>query len=946
MELVPFSGIQVLDFEVDLSKLDKPRKRFGVNERVLYPLSYNDTSEGYSNEFSEPYSKIIEEFEEKWLPAPVFRFAGTAQGGYPIFDEGPSTWARMRAKIKTRNSKNEPEKVICQIALDTNIDMDDDPELSGETFYLMPSKSDVWAEKEFGFVASPAQMDWFLDSEVEIDGHWEASQEWVKEWITEVLKDHGLKGGQVEEMRVWAKYFTLIEIFKGANIPNFKLLDTLSNTNRYTPISTDFVLDLGNSRTCGILLEKPGDNQNLKIDSAIPFKIRDFENAEVYREGLMESRVELSQAYFGREELAKRSGRREAFVWPSPVRIGREAQSIQLRAKGTDTASGLSSAKRYLWDQNPVEREWRFSGLNSGALPLIATQTKKLLNEAGDLKLPGEPPAREIRFSRSSFMMFMIAELISHAFAQINNPQERGQRPNSSIPRRLSKIILTIPTATPSREQSILRKRASDALDYVWKILEIPENNRTYKKPELSIEWDEASCSQQVFLFNEILEIYSNQSQSYLNDFGKKRQIDGQLKHCLRVASVDIGGGTTDLMVTTYHCSEGNNVLLPIQEFREGFRIAGDEILFGLIKDAIIPSLANHLMKNGGTKADMALADFFQSVDDAKTNLKANFTNSLLVPSAIKILKQFENPEISSANIVLDNLNDYNDGAFVEQLDLIAQTANLQEWPSGGINVEVPKSLFHSCVDNVLLKVIENIGTALSNFDCDYVLLTGRPSKLAYVRSLFENHFIVSPDRLISLHEYSVGTWYPFREPLSGKIGDPKSTVVVGALLNSVSSFELTNYSFKSEKLKLKSTANFIGEMETTGQIKSSNIIVDNVNEQNKEEFVYEFTNAVHIGARQINDENWTTAPLYRLSVPSAGLEKFTLPLSVTLKRGSDAFDDDDLIPELVREAKKEELQIQEISDQQGRSAPGSLKLSFNTLGRVDNYWLETGLFL
>ena len=44
----------------------------------------------------------------------------------------------------------------------------------------------------------------------------------------------------------------------------------------------------------------------------------------------------------------------------------------------------------------------------------------------------------------------------------------------------------------------------------------------------------------------------------------------------------------------------------------------------------------------------------------------------------------------------------------------------------------------------------------------------------------------------------------------------------------------------------------------------------------------------VHFGARQINDENWTTSPLYRLSVPSGGLNH-ELPLTVTLRRVSDA---------------------------------------------------------
>jgi hypothetical protein len=180
---------------------------------------------------------------------------------------------------------------------------------------------------------------------------------------------------------------------------------------------------------------------------------------------------------------------------------------------------------------------------------------------------------------------------------------------------------------------------------------------------------------------------------------------------------------------------------------------------------------------------------------------------------------------------------------------------------------------------------------------------------------------------------------------MTGKIGDPKSTVVVGALLNSVARFELDNFSFKSERLKLRSTSNFIGELESTGQLKDEKVIVDNVNQTNEEEFTYEFTNPVHFGSRQISNENWSTSPLYRLSVPSAGLGQFSLPLTVTLRRDPDAFDDNNTTL-LNNESKKEELVIAEITDQDGRFAPrDTLKLSFNTLGRVDNYWLETGLF-
>ena len=77
------------------------------------------------------------------------------------FDEGPSTWSRMRAKIKDRNEKGEPTVVVFQLAFDTTIDLENDHRLSGEDYYLMPSLADVLAEKEFNFVSEASQMDWF-----------------------------------------------------------------------------------------------------------------------------------------------------------------------------------------------------------------------------------------------------------------------------------------------------------------------------------------------------------------------------------------------------------------------------------------------------------------------------------------------------------------------------------------------------------------------------------------------------------------------------------------------------------------------------------------------------------------------------------------------------------------------------------------------------------------
>ena len=60
----------------------------------------------------------------------------------------------------------------------------------------------------------------------------------------------------------------------------------------------------------------------------------------------------------------------------------------------------------------------------------------------------------------------------------------------------------------------------------------------------------------------------------------------------------------------------------------------------------------------------------------------------------------------------------------------------------------------------------------------------------------------------------------------------------------------------------------------------------------------------------------------------------------------SEPFYDDDTQTNKDLEAQKEEVEISEISDKEGRFAPKeTLRLNFNTLGKVDNYWLETGVF-
>ena len=83
-----------------------------------------------------------------------------------------------------------------------------------------------------------------------------------------------------------------------------------------------------------------------------------------------------------------------------------------------------------------------------------------------------------------------------------------------------------------------------------------------------------------------------------------------------------------------------------------------------------------------------------------------------------------------------------------------------------------------------ILGVIDTLNALGNVYECDVLLLTGRPSKIPGIRHLIERKSILSPRRIISLHKYCCSGWYPaFLADHNGIITDPKSAVVVGALI-------------------------------------------------------------------------------------------------------------------------------------------------------------------
>ena len=74
----------------------------------------------------------------------------------------------------------------------------------------------------------------------------------------------------------------------------------------------------------------------------------------------------------------------------------------------------------------------------------------------------------------------------------------------------------------------------------------------------------------------------------------------------------------------------------------------------------------------------------------------------------------------------------------------------------------------------------------------------------------------VTPDRIVPMHRYRVGSWYPFRDPMTNTIGDPKTTSAVGGLLCALSETQISNFKLYTSRFAMLSTARYIGEMDAS----------------------------------------------------------------------------------------------------------------------------------
>ena len=357
--------------------------------------------------YSMQAAKELKTWDGQWLPVPFLRTLEQCwPDGGKCFECGPSNWARARVMP----SSKDPNMLRVVIIFDTTVE----ERPAGEDRYHALSPQDVSAHGHFMLAHHVRDNSWFLN------------EAWVDQWLLELYtarnqgKRRGAAWGEEDPyvLKHLASYLTWLDIVRLA-VKDVAV--QVINPARDTPVDVDLILDIGNSRTTGILVETP-PQCSTDLNQSYVLRLRDLSQPDLEYADPFETRVEFVDATFGNDTLSRRSGRQTpAFAWPSAVRIGPEAARLATQAVCAEGTTRMSSPKRYLWDERPWQQTWRYntSGntepmvnrglfarqLNPQGTPLSCFDDP-LFRRSPSLKKQQPEPVFESLFTRSSLMMF------------------------------------------------------------------------------------------------------------------------------------------------------------------------------------------------------------------------------------------------------------------------------------------------------------------------------------------------------------------------------------------------------------------------------------------------------------------------------------------------------------------------------------------------------------
>ena len=547
------------------------------------------------------------------------------------------------------------------------------------------------------------------------------------------------------------------------------------------------VIDLGNTRTFALLLDdiyKPEIAGNM-VSCVQPLELASIMGPGGSRqqnqdEGVFDSLVILENST--QEKVSKIALSRNLcphrFARPlSFLRVGGEAGKLQraiLGLGGGTGLHGLSSPKRYFWDHDPESREWSAYARESRNFAIPASPLLELL-----LQDHGKSPQT---MPRSALLAGLAIELFEQAETQVNRPvpYDGNRRPG---PRRIRHVCITSPPAWSTSERNLYRAVLEKGLSTFC-------HDRKLPLPELYMDCEEASGALLAYIANEVGKFGGN-LMDWLKLMG--RQDKGQQK--LRIAVIDIGGGTSDLLIVDTNAMRSPNGAtdLKIQRcYQDGVLTAGDELIRAVTCRFVLPAIAKAIAENNektrGILFDYLLLD--QNVPDAILKQRRFWARQLWFPLTIDLLRHWlEGTTLSRDDWgkLPGEVQNFCDacgaGIAKKKLDPLVFQTNAETIFEKFSKIKPEKKELITLCQSVFSDTAWRFSAAVAAFDCDLVLLAGKTAEIEPVRDLFTREIPLPSRRLLSFGNYRLDRSWSRFSGNNGKLRDAKMATVMGAAI-------------------------------------------------------------------------------------------------------------------------------------------------------------------
>lgn len=902
--------------------------------------------------------KTLKHFKNKWIPLPFFKENTINKDIYY-----PTDWVRLYFDID-----DDYKKINFVLAIDTTL-AKDEKDKTGPQLNLNPE------ENVYRLQNNDVNISTFLFNTNQ-------STSWIESTIADLFY------GDNEELRYEqpikqyiANYILLIQWL--SNLTETPEIQIFTDQTKKIPV--DLVIDIGNSATCALLFENQNE-ENFTFDKVKKLTIQDYSNPQLEHNQPFPMNLIFCEANFGK--IKKEKYHNDKFTVPSFVRIGFEAENLINSSNlnlnlGYELKIQNSSPKRYLWDTKTSDQEWEFYPNNFGKVK------KAYLNGISEqLKIDGSLTENDIfgsksLFSRGSLMKFVFLEILIHTYVQINSFVFREEHGNLTIPRTLKRITISCPTAMIQHEQIALRKAAEDACkllnNYVKFYFDSDDNKFWFEMPEIipSVKdifrkiseleerkdwtYDEATSCQMVFIYS-LLSKKLQGNDYVINNYLFKN------KDNIRIASIDIGAGTSDVMIADHYLNvnQGNIEIKPDPKFWESFKLAGDDLLKEIIQQIIIEGsiklpadigctgiIENFAKSKGIENISEKLNGFFGQDSNnigyvAKVMRKA-FINQVAIPIALYYLKNANSKEVFDITFEEIISREFKNKELLKYFEKHFGFSFLE------LKFTINALKVNSIANAVFDSIIKQISMVLNEYSCDYVVLSGKPSSLISVENLFLKYLTVSPNNLVNLNSYWIGKWFPFSDN-RGYIDDPKTIVSVGAIIALMSGKlkKINDLKLDTDliKQKLGSTADYI--------VKTSYNTKQVILSPTKNENTVSINNLPYqFGYAKLNSKNYPVSNLFVISVDESeiynivqkrypGKDSTFLSDQVSIIKGS-IYLHLPLKINLSREIddSKELIKIESIEDANGdEKSVKYFKLQYQTLDNEEGYWLDTCEFI